>query len=69
MACGGGITITTVYDDARPRNITAIRYRCMACREEWDHPNLAAGLRARTSSPFDNQCSKHWKACTERESP
>jgi hypothetical protein len=64
----GGITITTVYDSCRPRRVVAIRYRCAACGKVWDHPNLAAGLRAKTSSPFDRECEKHWKVCREPQS-
>ena len=66
--CGGGITITTLYDDHEPRrNIIAVRYRCGGCGKEWDHPNLAAALTAKTSSMFDRECDKHWKVCTQEE--
>lgn len=69
MACNGGITITTVYGDKTPRPVIAVRYRCAACGQEWDHLPLAAALRAKTSSPFDRECDKHWRNCPTQENP
>jgi len=64
-----GISISTVYDNEPLRRPIAIRYRCQACGEEWDHPSLTKGMAAETSAPFDNQCKKHWAVCTQRERP
>lgn len=60
------ITITSIYDDARPRRaLVAIRYRCGECEATWDDPDPHATYT--TSSHFDAQCEKHLTVCPARK--
>lgn len=51
------VTITTLYDNHTPRRITAVRYRCQGCGEEWDDPTPHKEYSG--SSHYDRQVRAH----------